>query len=119
PGFGAAAVARTSAAWGGWATASVLLVAGVVMVASPRYHALSAKAAPTHGNVVVVFRPETTEANLRVALAASHARVVDRPAEAGGYVRATPAAERSQALALLRGRADVTLAQPIDPDPSP
>jgi hypothetical protein len=118
-GSGATALARTSAAWGGWATASVLLVAGVVMVSSPRYHALSAKAAPTRGNMVVVFRPETPEANLRAALAASHARVVDGPTEAGGYVLATPAAERPQALALLRSRTDVALAQPIDPDPSP
>lgn len=119
PGLGAAAV-RTSAAWGGWATASVLLVAATVMVASPaRYHALSAKTAPTRGNMVVVFRPETTEANLRAALSASHARLVDGPTETGGYVLATPAAQRGQALALLRSRADVTLAQPIDPDPSP
>src|SRR5262249_8964281 len=118
PGAGAVAV-RASAAWGGWAMASVLLVAGAVLVTSPRYHALSAKTAPTRGNMVVGVRPDTPEANLRAALTASHARVVDGPTEVGGYVLAAPAAERAQALATLRGRAEVTLAQPIDPDPSP
>ncbi len=111
-------------AWAGWAAAASLLVTAGVVWVSPslwpaQYHTLSAKVAPTSGNIVVIFKPDTPEHALRDALSASHARVVDGPTQAGGYVLAAPAAERPRALAVLRGRTEVALAQPIDPDPSP
>jgi anti-sigma factor RsiW len=83
--------------------------------AQPRYRALAAPVAPPSGNMVVIFRPETPEAELRAILNASHARVVDGPTVAGGYVLRTPDAERAEMLAGLRGRSQVVLAEPIDP----
>lgn len=112
--------------WGsGFATGPGLAMAGMAMIASvavlftyappARYHALSAAAAPSAGNVLVMFRPDTRERDMRDALAAHGARLVDGPTAAGAYVLQVPAAHRAEALARLRARADVELAEPVDP----
>ena len=67
------------------------------------------------GNVVVVFHPDTTERQMRETLKAGQARLVDGPTAAGGYVLAVPAAKRTAALAALRARENVVLAEPIGP----
>jgi hypothetical protein len=110
---------RTSPIWGIGALAGALLVA-VVAYSPPlgmtgQYRALSARAKPTPGNIMVIFRPETPERSLREALRASHARLVDGPTEADAYVLSVPTLERATALATLRKRTDVVVAQPIDP----
>jgi hypothetical protein len=84
-----------------------------------RYLALGAAPGATAGNVVIIFRPDTLESTLREALNASDARVVDGPTPAGAYVLHVPDAERPAALAELRRRAEVTLAEPIDAAASP
>ncbi len=111
----------------GWgvATGPGLAMAGVLMIASAavlfsyappaRYHALSAAAAPSAGNALVMFRPDIRERDMRDALAASGARLVDGPTAAGAYVLQVPAARRADALARLRARPDVELAEPVDP----
>jgi hypothetical protein len=122
----ARAPARTGPAWStsglGWAAAAAIAVIATGMVAlrpmpsapSQTYHALgSAPPAPT-GNLVVVFRPDATEKAMREALNASHARLVDGPTTADAYVLRVAPAERPTALASLRGRAEVVLAEPID-----
>lgn len=78
------------------------------------YHALAGARGAMAGNGLVIFQPQITEAALREALRASHARLVDGPTAADAYVIHVPAAERANALARLRGRADVVLAEPID-----
>ncbi len=105
----------------GWALAGVQILAlsviGVSMLSGPRparYHALGASPAPAAGNVVVMFRPETREKNLRETIEAGHARLVDGPTAAGAWVLHVPASERAAALATLRGRPDIVLAEPID-----
>jgi hypothetical protein len=106
------------ALWGGAALATAAAVAGLVWTPAllpGAYHVLGAKTAPNPGNVVVIFRPDTPEQSLRAALKTSHARLVDGPTAADGYVLAVPASERAAALATLRARPEVTLAQPIDP----
>ncbi len=116
---------RTGPRWLTWALAAqgaLLVVAGALTVrmASPeaqpaRYHALSSAPAPATGNVVVIFRPDTRESAMRQALIAADAHLIDGPTPVDAYVLHVPAAERAGALAGLRARHDVVLAQPLDP----
>ncbi len=113
------------APWLGWAfaaqTAALLIVA--VLAVQPlrpaRYHALGAAPPPASGNVIVTFRPETSEQDLRNTLNDNHARLVDGPTAADAYVLHVPAAERAAALAKLRKQAEIVLAEPIDPAGAP
>lgn len=78
----------------------------------------AAAAAARTGNVLAMFRPETTEAQLRRALQASGARLVDGPTAAGAYVLAVPGGAGGGALARLRADAEVTMAEPIEQAPA-
>jgi hypothetical protein len=49
------------------------------------------------------------------ALQAAGARLIDGPTAADAYVLHIAPAERNRALAMLRARKDVMLAQPLDP----
>jgi hypothetical protein len=126
------AVRRAAARPGrkGWAiaaqAAAVLLVVGIAIPsfqqrpqpAQPaQYQTLGS--APTHpaGNLLVMFRPETSEQQLRTLITQSGARVVDGPTETGAYMLLVPAAQRETVLARLRAQSAVTLAQPIDASP--
>jgi hypothetical protein len=75
------------------------------------YHVLGDAGATRSGNVLAMFRPETSEAAFRRALQASGARLVDGPTASGAYVLAVPG---GAALARLRRDADVTMAEPIE-----
>lgn len=109
----------------GWILAGqVALVLLVVMLASPvgtpaPYGALGTAPTQTGGNVIVIFRPETSERDLRHILNASRARLVDGPTAANAYVLHVSAAERASALTTLRAQADIVLAEPIDTDARP
>ena len=118
---------RTRAPWLGWGVAAVLML-GLGVLAAPSlrpapatdaYHALSATPAAEPGNVVVIFRPDTTEKSMREALKASGARLVDGPTPADAYVLRVPAAQREAALANLRARREIVLAQPVDSGGAP
>jgi anti-sigma factor RsiW len=117
--------ARTAALWGGWAVAACALVAvGVTVLPKNlggigQYHALGAPHSVTQGNVVVIFRPDTPERDIRSALAGVGARIVDGPTAADAYVLQVPGARRSQALAQLRSRNTIVLAEPVDPGAAP
>ncbi len=111
---------RSPRTWVGWAIAAqvLLLIGGAAIVRAPRpatFHVLGASSAPRSANILVMFRPATTEAGIRTALRAAGARMVDGPTEADAYLLSAPPAERKQALAALTRDADVTLAQPLDP----
>jgi hypothetical protein len=118
---GAWRLGRAAAPWLGWAAAAGL---ALVFVAGPmamhgaqpaRYHALSAPApAASAGNVIVIFRPDASEAAIAEALRASDARLVDGPTAADAYVLRAPTAERDRALVSLREHRAVVLAEPID-----
>lgn len=109
--------------WTGWAVAACALVAvGVTVI--PRapaasYHVLGAPRASTPGNMVVIFRPETSERDIRVALDQAGARIVDGPTAADAYVLTVPDAQRARALATLRTRPMVVMAEPVDPVAGP
>jgi anti-sigma-K factor RskA len=86
------------------------LVALVVLVwfveplrEQPSYHALGAAPAASSANVLVVFRPNATEADIRLALRASRAQLVGGPTVTDAYLlRMEPLT--SEALAKLRGQ---------------
>lgn len=105
--------------WTGWAAAACALLAlGAATLphaSAGRYHALGAARAAAPGDMVVIFRPETPERDIRAALDAAGARIVDGPTGADAYVLSTPAAERAGALAKLRARSTVVMAEPVDP----
>jgi len=116
----AGAGARAGSGWSPWAMAAQVCLAVVVVGAlllvnsrSAGYHLLGA-AGPSPGNVVVMFRPQTSEESLRRVLEASHARLVDGPTSTGAWLLRVPAAVRDQTLARLRIDGDVTLAEPVD-----
>ena len=114
---------RSSPGWMRWAIAAqlLLLVGGGIGFgavtrpqAEPQYHALGAAARPTPGNVVVVFRPDARESEIRGALRDGHARLVDGPTVADAYVLNVQASGRDAALKTLRANAAVVVAEPLD-----
>ena len=122
PGRRMANAITARAPWLGWGVAAAMMLSiGVIMspalrpaAAPDAYHTLGAAPAAAAGNVVVIFRPDTTERQMREALRASNARLVDGPTQADAYVLQIPAARRELALATLRARHEVVLAEPID-----
>ncbi len=81
------------------------------------YRVLGDAPAARPGNVLVMFAPKTSDPVVRNAIATANARLVDGPTDAGAYLLAVAPGERDAALARLRARPDVTLAQPIDAAP--
>jgi len=127
-GLAGSRAARTGVVWGGWAVAACALAAvGVTVltrapqqqVASGQYHALGATHSVTPGNMVVIFRPDTPERTIRAELTAVNARIVDGPTDADAFVLQVPAARRADALAKLRSRPNIVIAEPVDPGTSP
>jgi hypothetical protein len=115
--------AGSRGAWLGWGLAiqSVALAAAVGLAIRPTappaaYRALGAEPASARGDVVVIFRPQTREVEMRAALRAAGARLVDGPTAANGYVLDIPAQRRASAVSGLRRDPGVLLAEPIDSD---
>ena len=111
--------AAANAPWLRWTVAAQLAVIGIMaaMLARPGagpgdYHALgSARAA--QGDLVLVFRPDTTEQEMRRILQASGARVVDGPGVTGAWVLALSPGQPAGALSRLRAEPAVALVQPL------
>jgi anti-sigma factor RsiW len=92
-----------------------VLRAGILLSLSrPTYHALGSAPAPSAANVIVIFRAEATEGDIRDALKASGASIVGGPTAADAYLLRVSANQRSQALNRLRSDDDVQMAEPID-----
>jgi hypothetical protein len=106
----------------GWAlgaqAAALVLVFGGVRLSHPApdpvYHTLSSASLPATGNMIVIFRPDTTELALRNALLGSHASLVGGPTDSNAYVLNVDGAKRADALAALRANRQIVLAEPID-----
>lgn len=119
-GGGGRGIARWAMAAAAVIVLFVLVSVSAVRLQSPApYRTLSAPQASPAGNVVVVFRPDTTEAQIRLALKDAHARLVGGPTAADAYILLTPAALRTTAIQRLRGDRSVILAEPIDPGEAP
>jgi hypothetical protein len=114
-----------AAPWLQWTMAAqlgLLFVLGALALTRPpatNYHALGLSTSARVGDIVVVFRPETTEAHLRDILKASGARVVDGPTATDAFLLSAPIAQRPTALARLRAAPQVVLAEPVDAGGSP
>lgn len=114
-------------AWMRWALAGQFaLLLLLAVYATPilrhdqaRYRALGAAPPVASANLVVIFRPDLTERELRRILSESHARLVDGPTATDAYLLHVPAAERGAALARLRRQPRIELAEPVDSGASP
>jgi anti-sigma factor RsiW len=109
-------VAANDASWLRWALAAQFtVIAGLaLLLARPvadggHYHVLGAGAAA--GNLVVVFKPETAERDLRRILQANGAHVVDGPTVTDAYLLSV--SDPQQARARLRGEPAVVLAETL------
>lgn len=112
-------------AWLGWALAAQFIFAlalGALLLprSQPaRYQTLGARPAEASapavvtGDLVVIFRPDTREQDLRATINGVGGRVVDGPTSTDAYVLQVPAPRRDAALAALRGSAAVLLAEPL------
>jgi anti-sigma factor RsiW len=96
--------------------AIVVLVGGVASYVSqpPAYHVLGSAPVTSAANLVVVFKPDAREEQLRRLLSANDATLVGGPTDAGAYLLHVPAASRDDALAKLQARSEIVMAEPID-----
>jgi hypothetical protein len=106
----------------GWAVAAqaatlaivILLTAFAPMRPQLLYRTLGAAPAAASGNLIVVFRPDSSEATLRSILMQNQARIVDGPTPTDAYVLHVDPARRAAVLAGLKRDRSVSLAEPID-----
>lgn len=103
--------------WWPWALAAQLLVIvglGGALLArqEPAYRLLGAPGVGA-ANLVVVFRPDTSEARLRALLQAQGAHVVDGPTVTRAWVLQVPSARLQGAVATLRADGAVELAEAL------
>jgi hypothetical protein len=77
---------------------------------------LGTASAERAGNLVVLFRPETAERDIRTLLDGAQARVVEGPLTTGAWVLRVDGARRDAVVAQLRASPRVSLAEPLDGD---
>ena len=117
---------RQGPAWMRWsllsqcALVAALGISLLLATLSPeqRYRALGARAtvsgAVGGGNLIVRFRPEATEQDLRSALRNSQARLVYGPTTTDAYLLAVPADRVQTAVKRLRAERAVLLVESLD-----
>ena len=115
---------RGNSNWMQWALAAQFsaIVCLVVLLATPygnvastvaTYRALGTNK-NTNGNMVVVFKPETSEQELRRILRNSGARIVDGPTVTDAYLLNVPDKNLSSVLRDFRAERAVNLAESLD-----
>ncbi len=92
------------------------ILALVLARPQPLYRTLGSASGAAVGNLVVVFKPDASEATLRRILTQSQARIVDGPTATDAYVLHVAADRRAAVLARLKSDRDVSLAEVIDGD---
>jgi len=116
---------RQGPAWLRWALVAQCAVIATLMLGlfadapSPeqRYRALGRHAVVPvagGGNLVVRFRPETTEQQMRQTLRDSDARLVYGPTTTDAYVLSVPAERVKDAIGRLRAQRTVLLVESLD-----
>lgn len=117
--------AANQSSWMRWAMAvQAVAIAGLLaLLARPAadnasYHVLGS-GANLSGNLVVVFKPDTAEQELRRVLLANGARVVDGPTDTDAYLLNVPAATRERALLSLRAEPSVMLVESLQAGAAP
>ena len=98
------------------AQVAFVVIAGATLVSlgQPVYHTLGSAPAPAAGNVVVMFRADATEQDIRNVLRSAGASLVDGPTPANAYLLHVAPTRRQVALKKLQSDDNVQLAQPID-----
>ena len=98
--------------------AVIVLTVGVTTSATSAidgFRGLSAAPAEAvAGNAIIVFRPDTTEAELRRILTAAQANIVNGPTPAEGYILRIPAVVRAREVVRLRAEPAVVTVAAID-----
>lgn len=95
--------------------AFVVVAASVLLsLSQPSYHALGSAPPPQSANVIVIFRADTTESQLRDLLRANGASLVGGPTSTDAWLLRVPQASREKVVAALQADAHVAMAQPID-----
>ena len=116
---------RNTPAWTRWALAGqcvvVAALGGVVLVAlapDPAFRTLGGPASPAGaaagGNLIVRFRPDATEEEMRRVLRESEARLVYGPTATDAYLLAVPAGLESEAVKRLRSEHAVLLVEALN-----
>lgn len=116
---------RASPAWTRWALvgqfAGVAVLCGLLLLSfspAPQFRALGASTAspggPASANLIVRFRPETSEQEMRRVLRDSQARLVDGPTTTDAWLLAVPAGLEASAVQQLRGQGSVLLVESLD-----
>ena len=107
----------------GWllAAQAVILAAFAYTLVPARddaiYHTLGSPAEGEVANVIVIFRPDVTEAELRGTLSGHGARIVDGPTASGAFALRVPDDRRDAIVGKLQQDQAIALAQPIDGGP--
>jgi len=88
-------------------------------VSQAPYTTLGTPAGPMLANVLVVFKPTATEAQMRSALRAANGRFVGGPTVTGAYLVAVPPDALAGAVVRLRSDAAVIDVESLDARPAP
>ena len=93
-----------------------VVVAGSVLLSlsRPAYHSLGSAPAPATANLIVIFHGDAREEQIRGALNAAGASIVEGPTPAAAYLLHVAPDRRQFAIARLQSNAIVQMAQPID-----
>ena len=119
---------RAPAWWSGWrwlvalqSAVIVGLAAIVVVMMLPRedvYRALGSPGRAGDASIVIVFRPEASEAQIRQALRDSDVRLVDGPTVTGAYLLSAAPAQHAAAIERLRRQGAVLRVESLAAGPS-
>jgi hypothetical protein len=111
--------AAVAAQFGAIAVLAVLLARTAVQADAPdAYHALGAAGASDAARLVVTFRPDTPERELRRIVRAGGAHVVGGPTVTDAWLLGVDG-DAAPVLARLRAEPAVTLAEPLATEPRP
>jgi len=95
--------------------AFLVLASGTLLwLSQPTCRTLGSGSAPASANVIVMFRADSTDRQVRSALGTANASIVGGPTSSGAYLVHVELRRRQLALAKLQASRDVQLAQPID-----
>ena len=98
---------------------AAIVILGAVLIASDESRApyrtlgTSAAGARAAAALVVVFDPATTELDMRRALRAAGARIVDGPTQTNAYLLDVPPGTREQAIRALKGERRVVMVESL------
>jgi len=108
--------------WWQWALAAelaVIVMLGSLLLTSADgpalYRTLGARNAgtPVSGNLVVVFDPATSVAEVQRILRSAGARIVDGPTQANAYVLDVPAGQMTRAAQAIKAERAALLVEPL------